>query len=106
MFDEHIKQCIVHPDSVSHLAKSTIVLIVFMLQQTSLLSYSIHLTCRLATLSPVSLRVENRGIPEEKGLGGSAALCTCLAATCMAYRNVLQGVRDPLSLVGELCGDE
>lgn len=32
------------------------------------------------------VRVENRGIPKEKGIGGSAALCSSLAASIIACR--------------------
>ncbi|KAK8830768.1 hypothetical protein WA577_003473 [Blastocystis sp. JDR] len=80
VFQQHIEKCIRNGGPVGPLTKSTITLAVFMLQKTFL----------LWELPPrTRIRVENRGIPEEKGLGGSAALCTCMAATCLAFRAAL-----------------
>ena len=101
VFQQHIEKCVLDGSPVSPLTKSTITLSVFMLQKTALFLPSSCVTRSLWDLPPCTrIRVENRGIPEEKGLGGSAALCTCVAATCLAFKAALHHADNPHSLVG------
>ena len=103
VFQQHIEKCIQNGSPVGPLTKSTITLAVFMLQKTFLFVVSFCVMRSLLELPPrTRIRVENRGIPEEKGLGGSAALCTCMAATCLAFRAALHHADNAASLVGSM----
>lgn len=103
VFQKHIEKCIRNGGPVGPLTKSTITLAVFMLQKTFLFVFSFCVMRSLWELPPrTRIRVENRGIPEEKGLGGSAALCTCMAATCLAFQAALYHADNAASLVGSM----
>ena len=87
IFDSDIAGHVLSGQHPSHFTKSAVVVVLYFL-----LEVYAYDCCPIITRNSVGqnggyyVRIENHGIPREKGIGGSAALCSSIAASIIACR--------------------